>query len=173
MIKTLSLAVAISIGSTAAAQDFKNMIAEDFEAQDWNLEGELTMSEVIEILSSQGWASSVVTESLSSSDKFSLYSRTPRPGIKAFLAIPSDGAPPIEYSPYRPGPGPGRDIYEAGLFDGPSAEEIREEIISGMQAAIDALCEMRARPQTIRAQASAFGVVEVEATWQAAEVCDA
>jgi len=41
-----------------------------------------------------------------------------------------------------------------------------------MRAAIDALCQMRALPQTIRAQASAFGVVEVEATWQEAKVCD-
>lgn len=170
MIKILALSVAVATGSSAVAQEFTNMKSTDVGAEEWKLEGERTMSEVIEMLSSQGWSSSAVTESLPATDKFKLYSRTPAPGIKTFLAVPSDGAPPIEYSPYRPGPG--RDFYQAGLFDGPSAEEIREEIISGMQAAIDALCEMRARPQTIRAQASAFGVVEVEATWNAAEVCE-
>jgi hypothetical protein len=40
-----------------------------------------------------------------------------------------------------------------------------------MQAAIDALCGMRVRPDVIRVQASAFGVVEVEATWSTGEVC--
>lgn len=124
---------------------------------------------VLDALSGAGWSEMNVADQLSDAVKYDLFSRSAAPGVVSYLAVPQNGFnPPVEFSPVQPGV----EITPAIFGRSPSANEIREEIIEGMQAAIDALCGMNARPTTIRAQASAFGVVEVEAIWTASEVCD-
>lgn len=133
--------------------------------EQWELEqDDASRDAVLDTLTDLGWDLEQIEDALSNQDAFELYSRSTTLGTRAYLAVPQNGnTPPIEFSPNHGAP---------VFFGGPSSEEIRQEIIDGMQAAIDALCGMRAKPDTIRAQASAFGVVEVEATWSAAEVCD-
>lgn len=136
--------------------------------QEWKvLEKGLQREDVLNTLAEAGWPTEKVEMQLKEDDMYELFSRSAAPGVVSYLAVPKNGmGAPVEFAP-ETGPS---TYHQAGMF-GPSAEEIREEIISGMQAAVDALCSMKARPSTIRAQASAFGVVEVEATWTTAEVC--
>ena len=140
--------------------------------QEWQtINPDASIDEIIRELTNAGWDAAETRMALSASgaNQYDLRSMTPAPGIKAFLAVPREGSgAAVEFSP----PLAGSVIQPAFFGTGPTAAEIRQEILDGMQAAVDALCGMRARPSSIRAQASAFGVVEVEATWDAAEVCD-
>ncbi|WP_420555756.1 hypothetical protein [Roseovarius sp.] len=171
MLKTLSLAIAFLAASVtvSSAQEIIHAIEQGIESRTWNVEGVMSESEIVDILSSQGWSADEASASLSGADEFSLYTRNPAPGVTIYLAVPRDGGPPIEFAP----PFINGEFSQSAMLAYYSAEDIQDKIVEVMQAAIDGLCTMRARPQTIRARASAFGVVEVEATWQAAEVCDA
>lgn len=173
--KLFTTAIATSLlvlGSSLYAADPEDirMMTEFRETavQEWNvLDKEVQRDDVLNTLSKAGWPTEKVEMQLKDDDLYELFSRSASPGVVSYLAVPKNGmGAPVEFAPKT-----GSSTYhQAGMF-GPSAEEIREEIISGMQAAVDALCSMKARPSTIRAQASAFGVVEVEATWTTAEVC--
>lgn len=92
---------------------------------------------------------------------YNIYSRYIAPGLASYLVVPQGAGKPQQF--YAPSATP-------ALFDY-DADDIREEIVQGMQASIDALCAMPARPTEIRAQASAFGILEIEATWMADDVC--
>lgn len=175
MMKLFTTAIATALlmsGSSlnAAGPDDMRTMKENIgtAVQEWKvLEKELQREDVLNTLSEAGWPTEKVEMQLREDDMYELFSRSAAPGVVSYLAVPKNGmGAPVEFAP-KTGPS---TYHQAGMF-GPSAEEIREEIISGMQAAVDALCSMKARPNTIRAQASAFGIVEVEATWATAEVC--
>jgi hypothetical protein len=138
--------------------------------QEWQpINPDASIEEIMKELGEAGWDTTEARRALSGAEEYNLLTRALGPGIKSFLAVPRDNySAAIEFSPSVPG----GQIFPAFWNGSPSSDEIRQEIVDGMQAAIDALCGMRARPSSIRAQASAFGVVEVEATWEAAEVCD-
>lgn len=126
-----------------------------------------SVDEVVNELSQAGWDAAATRRALSGSVQYDLLSRTPAPGIKSFIAVPRDGVgAAVEFSPPV-----ATGLIQPAFFGGMTAEDIRREIIDGMQAAIDDFCAMRARPSTIRVQVSAVGAVEFEGTWNAAEVC--
>jgi hypothetical protein len=56
-------------------------------------------------------------------------------------------------------------VSPAGLFD-VDAEEIKRQVMEGLKVATETICSMPVRPSTIRAKASALGVIEVEGTWE-------
>lgn len=124
--------------------------------------------QVIETLEAAGWNNPEVASKFTGL-KYDLYSSASAPGQVSYIAVPDGamGSPLL----FLEGMEKYGNVVPAGLF-GRTSEEIQQEIMNGMQAAIDGLCQMRARPDTIRAQASAFGIVEVEATWTSAEVCE-
>jgi hypothetical protein len=126
---------------------------------------------IAEILAEAGWPSIQVDTALNPSGQYNLYKKVVSPGVDSYLVAPVDGsAAPVQF-----GSGVtsnGDKVTLAGWsMSGYSSDEIRKQILDGIQAAIDALCSMKVKPSQIRAQASAFGVVEVEATWQSTEVC--
>ncbi len=138
--------------------------------QEWNvIEKEVKRDDVLNTLSKAGWPTEKVEMQLKEDDLYELFSRSAAPGVVSYLAVPKSGmGGPVEFAPNSGT----ANLHQAGIFGTPpSAEQIRTEIVNGMQAAVDALCSMEARPNSIRAQASAFGIVEVEATWATAEVC--
>ena len=169
----VATALLVSVSSlNAAGPDDMRMMNEfgGTAVQEWKvLEKELQREDVLNTLSEAGWPTEKVEMQLKEDDTFELFSRSAAPGVVSYLAVPKNGmGAPVEFAP-NPG---SATLHQAGIFGTPpSAEQIRTEIVNGMQAAVDALCSMKARPNTIRAQASAFGIVEVEATWATAEVC--
>ena len=144
------------------------MLSSPATPQEWQpVNPAASVDEVVDELSQAGWDAATTRRALSGSVQYDLLSRTPAPGIKSFIAVPRDGSgAAVEFSP------PVADgMIQPAFFGGMTAEDIRREIIDGMQAAIDDLCAMRARPSTIRVQVSAVGAVEFEGTWNASEVC--
>lgn len=126
---------------------------------------------VVQLLSEEGWAGDDVAKSLSGASTFDVYKQIIAPGVDTYLAVPTSGvAHAIQFGTGITG-GQSTEIVKAGFLEPPSSEEIRERILSGIQAAIDALCSMPARPAEITAKASAFGVVEISARWDSGEVC--
>ncbi|MFV0361102.1 hypothetical protein [Tropicimonas sp.] len=133
--------------------------------------------EVSDFLETAGWNEGVAAggyEALSPDSRYSLYTRSIAAGVSDFLVVPeaADNMQPLEFKSAA-----SSGIVQAAWWPGssrmPSAKDIRDEIIEGMQAAIDSLCGMRARPREIKAKASAAGIVEIEATWMSADVCAA
>lgn len=122
-------------------------------------------SGVVSLLNEYGWDSEVVSAAVVAGDKYDVFTSVTRPGVKDFLLVPQNAMGAIEFHGGSPVPG-----YAATPASW-SKEQIREEILMGMQAAIDALCSMKARPTEISAKVSAAGVVEIEAKWTASEVC--
>ncbi len=175
MIAGSAISLLLSASAAVAQQvDLKTDMASATDMSpagfEWKpIDNDASSDTVLNALSEAGWPKMNVAGQLIDAEKYDLFSRSARPGVISYLAVPQNSVnPPVEFSPMQSGA-----EYTPALFGGgPSASEIREEIIEGMQAAIDALCGMNARPTTIRAQASAFGVVEVEATWTASEVCE-
>lgn len=167
-----AILISMTVGSVSA-QDLDPLAGYGISIQEWQAVDPAASKEVIiDRLDAAGWSAEVVSDELSIAETFKLYSRFAAPGVVSYLVVPqnSTGAP-IEFSP-QVDKFDQTDVQDAFWMSRPTSEQIRQEIIDGMQAAIDALCQMRAKPNSIRAQASAFGVVEVEATWSAAEVCD-
>lgn len=128
-------------------------------------------SEVSKILAMAGWNKTVASaelQRLSGADKFSLFVRSVSPGISDFLVVPQDENKnqPIEFKSAASS----GQFHTAG-WTSTSATELRDEILKGMQAAIDSLCAMDARPSEITVKASAAGILEVEAKWLTVEVC--
>ncbi|MCA0961975.1 hypothetical protein [Salipiger bermudensis] len=142
--------------------------------QEWQpVKDTTTREDVIEALGSAGWQSGDIEMQLPNVESYEFYARPLAPGTTSYLAIPNaDGGQPIEFAPSLAAGSIRQVGWPGSWIGGPSQEEIRQEIVNGMEAAIAALCEMQARPNTIRAQASAFGIVEIEATWSSAEVCE-
>ena len=101
--------------------------------------------------------------------------RNPVPGVNEILIVPAaSGSSALQLTPFSATMGLNgkwQQPLEVGFFDRISKDQIRQEILDGMQAAVDAICTMRARPSEIKAKASAAGIVEVEVTWISAEVC--
>lgn len=118
-------------------------------------------------LEENGWDTKLLDVPVTS--QLELFKRNVSPGVNKFLISPKDGNP-VELSPVIR---EDRNQIHAALWGGQvTSESIKNEIIDGMNAAIDALCSMRARPSMIRAKANAFGVVEVEATWDDEDICE-
>lgn len=128
-------------------------------------------SDVSDILEAEGWNSELARAkagAFSSDGRYSVYTRNAAPGVSDLLVVPKENgsAQPVEFK------AAGIDLWTQNAAWGfPTAEELRDEIVEGMQAAIDSLCGMRARPTEITGKASAAGIIEVEAKWLASEVC--
>lgn len=164
----LTLSTAVYAADPEDMRSFEELAATS--VQEWKvLEKEVQRDDVLNTLSKAGWPTEKVEMQLKEDDIYELFSRSAAPGVVSYLAVPKNGmGAPVEFAP-TPGT---TTMHQAGIFGtAPTAEQIRIEIVNGMQAAVDALCSMKARPNTIRAQASAFGIVEVEATWATADVC--
>lgn len=132
---------------------------------------DVTGAEVSEILGSAGWGNEIGSNAVAKlpPDKsYSVYQRSIAAGVSNYLVIPEDNGQlqPIEFSA-AVGPLQAHNV----KWGAPTAEEIRNEILAGMQAAIDSLCSMRAKPTEITVKASAVGVLELEAKWLTSEVC--
>lgn len=166
-------------GVSASTQDERDWDAGKHEMDsishflEWkSLSSKVAPEEVVNILWNFGWPKELVDEKLRGSKTYDLYKRTVGPGMESYLAIPSDKiGNPIEFNAQD------AQFYNAALSDSlgsllPSADEIRREILKSLEAAITALCDLGAKPSQIRASANAFGIVEVEATWDANEICD-
>ena len=128
--------------------------------------------EVVMMLGKEGWSKQQVESAISGVEKYNVYKKVISPGVGTYLAVPTEGKTlPVQFGEGIPGLS--AQIVHAGWLGGQTytAEQIKKEIVAGIQAAIDALCSMRARPTQIRAQASAFGIVEIEGTWQSGDVC--
>lgn len=138
---------------------------EAFASSKWaRLQSEVPREDIVEALEGAGASTAAVEAAASNlgAGTFDLYARPLAPGLASYLVVPQGEAGlPQEF--LVPGSG--------ALLAGFTAEDIRREIIEGMQASIDALCAMRARPTEIRVQASAMSILEIEATWAAADVC--
>lgn len=125
--------------------------------------------ELIDLLSAVGWQGSKLEPAIPEG-MYDVFTRSSAPGMVSYLAVPKAGMDmggALQFSPMADG----YNVTPAAIWNR-SADDIRDEIMRGMEAAIDSLCEMRAKPKTIRVKASAFGIVEVEATWDASEVCN-
>jgi hypothetical protein len=121
--------------------------------------------EIASILAESGWQLPEDAE-LEAYAGATAFERIAAPGVKELLLVPQEGAA-TEFSPLNNEHAVDLAFWGSRL----DSDEIKNEILEGMQAAIDAICEMPARPREIRASASALGIVEVEAFWDASEVC--
>jgi len=143
-----------------------NLFSKPINQETWKLlADELTVMEALDLINTYGWDSPDPSV-LEKAQTVDIYIRVRVPGVQELLLVPSEG-PAIEFSAFS-----GTDNFETVAWGGVSADDIKDKILEGMQAAIDGLCSMRARPNEIRAKANAFGVVEVEAFWDSADVCD-
>ncbi|TFH84776.1 hypothetical protein EQG41_20600 [Billgrantia azerbaijanica] len=124
------------------------------------------------------WAEGFGDIDLEGASEYDLYLNRSSIGEVEYLAIPEgESSQPIQISSagavhYG---GMGESASEVASSWNPftkSAEEMRAEIISAIESTLDELCGMRARPQQIRALASAAGIIEFEATWSATEICE-
>lgn len=127
----------------------------------------LSTGEIQKIIDESGWNSKILD--LPYDRNLKLYKHNIAPGVNNFLILPENGEPIQLSSGFEIKPS---QVHQVFWGDRISSDRIRDEIIRGMNAAIDALCGMRSRPSIIRAKASAFGVVEVEATWNSENVCE-
>jgi hypothetical protein len=142
-------------------------------AEQWSIlaEGE-TYEAVKRRLEEAGWPSDEISARISRDRAYDIFERGVAPGTSAYMLVPDEReAGLIEFSPYEHLFASGSGVHPA-FFSGMSRENIRDEVIRGIEAAIEALCTMRVRPNMIRASASAFGIVQVEGTWTSAEVCN-
>ncbi len=171
----------VLITGTALAQTSSikpNFYSSTDVIEKWNaVKKGTSREEVVDLLSKEGWKLDAIDPALSVAGKYDLYSAVVAPGVKNYLAVPQgNDVQPVQFQAIyhalqRGYPGK-TSVVQAGLFDKlPTKEEIKKAILDGIQASIDAICEMRARPREIRAKANAFDIVEVEATWDSAEVC--
>jgi len=157
----------------AQADDTFGFTISPATTEQWSIlaEGE-TYESVKNRLEAAGWPREEISARISSDRAYDVFERTVAPGTSAYMLLPDEtGDELIEFSPYEHIPASGGSIHPA-FFGGISRESIRNEVVRLIEAAIEALCSMRARPNTIRASASALGIVQVEGTWNAAEVCN-
>lgn len=127
-------------------------------------------SQVADELAEAGWGKSDVAKLLEATGRYDLLKRAVAPGQVSYLAVPQDGAPTataIQFGvPGAFGKVPdGNPMYEAAGY-----QEIRDEAIQQLRSAVEAVCSMPARPSTLRVLVT-IKVLEIEATWAAAEVC--
>ena len=139
--------------------------------KNWQVVGDaLEGQDVKAILTGEGWDEKTVGEAISA-QKYDLYQTIVGPGVKTYMAVPVvEGGDPVQFG--------SEWVSDKAMIEPQQAswlttdpEELRKQILIKLAAAIEALCMMEARPTTIRAGASAFGVISVEGTWEAAEVC--
>lgn len=151
-----------------ALEALPNNAASVESIQSWKAVGNaLGGQDVKSILTGEGWSEMAVEEAITA-QTYDLYVMTVGPGTKAYMVIPqAEGGVPVQFS----GGVPDKALVEALPASRTDPEEIRKQILIQLTAAIEALCAMEARPTTIRAGASAFGVISVEGTWEAEEVC--
>lgn len=153
----------------------------------------LSKSDLLEALGELGFT--IPGEQLAEIEYADLFSRVVIPGSKEFLVIPDAGEPftlsplsslnealslyrfgenndvdPVRWSiqPFRVAP----EVTGQEAFFGKSADEIRQDLMDGLMATVQDLCQLPARPQSIEVTASAVGVLEMKAVWVSSEVCD-
>ena len=136
----------------------------------WQVVGDaLEGQDVKAILTGEGWDEKTVGAAISA-QKYDLYQTIVGPGVKTYMAVPVvEGGDPVQFGGQWVSDKAIEPQQASWLTTDP--EELRKQILIQLAAAIEALCAMEARPTTIRAGASAFGVISVEGAWEAAEVC--
>jgi hypothetical protein len=143
-------------------------IADAYEEQtlsQWQrVDGELTAGEMSELLAAEGW---VLPENWPANDSEVLaYTRQLSPGVTEFFVDYGQGAP-VQFSPEL-------SYVQADQFAAPQSvtrSRVQQQVIAGIESAIEAICSFSAGPQQVQVTASAFGIVEVQATWDAEDVC--
>ncbi len=129
-----------------------------------SVEPDLAAQELIDALTAAGVPPADI-QFTPGDDVYALYERPVAPGLASYLVVPqSPGGSVTEFL--------GRSPESVDVVFGLDAASIRAEIIAGMEASLDSICGMRARPSQIRAMASVPGVLEIEATWNGDEVCN-
>lgn len=145
-----------------------------FSAAKWEpVKKDATAEEVKVHLERAGWDTGTVLENLEGGTKFDLYQKAIAPGQIGYMALPKAGkdAEPATFWPTDPS---GILLAKAGIAPSSKAysgSEIKAELLRGIQTGIDTFCGMQTKPSTVTMTVSAFGLVEVEATWNTADVC--
>lgn len=167
-------------------------IVAPWEIAQREMEGE----DVIDLLTASGWNQVAVVIQIQPDLLYDVWRQSITPGRVEFLVIPIGGGTPVGFrSPNtivhgnaastggnqtsialgrgansaRGIPTNGGELVEIGLME-TTAEAIREELMRQIEAALKTMCEMPARPKTVRAKASTL-ILEVEGTWDTAEAC--
>lgn len=120
-----------------------------------------------------GWDTGTILENLEGGTKFDLYQKALAPGQVGYMALPKAGrdAEPATFWPTDPDRVLLANAGFLGASKSYSGDEIRAELLRGIQSGIDTFCGMTTKPSSVTMKVSAFGVVDVEATWDTSQVC--
>lgn len=140
--------------------------AQTFEPVGTNLDA----AGIAELLSGSGWTPSVINQELKDiAGPFSLYSAALAPGRINYYVAPFDTTQP---SLKLLQGGETETVVPIGFFSSDSSDKIKATIIEGMTSAIQGICELPGELIEIKAKASAAGIIEIEATWNAKGMCE-
>ena len=132
-----------------------------------------TSSQIAEELAGAGGSRADVAKALDPKVKYDLLKLPVGPGQITYMAVPTDNVgkmAAVQFGVPTFGSLGGEPI-PASLV-GDAFEEIKAEAIANLRSAVEAACAMPGRPSTLRIAVN-VRVLEIEATWNSAEVCTA
>lgn len=154
-------------GESVDAQKMADLFGDNAETLAENADASMAAA----ALAQAGWNEEFVDSALAAykDEKISLVRLTEKPGVVSFMVAPKNLSLPV--TNFKAG-GTTEFVQPAFWGGAPSAEEIRDTIMNGLQLAIQGVCQMPGNLKEIKAKASAAGFVEVEATWEPEGVCE-
>lgn len=179
LVNSIGVLLAIlSFSSAAQSQNSVNLTAAP--PDEWQELSDMDFSLMKGLLTAYGFSDLEIARALNDELNYQVFTKSNLAGLPSYLAVPRDGSAPTQFDPPVPATWTGINPTHYGqpLGTGPTNANLfqstatwaRTTLIQQLEETLKMLCQMPARPTTIRAKASVPGL-EVEGEWMAEDVC--